>query len=56
MAKSRIDVIGNRSSGGSEDQEPKENEDDMFEHQEEDEEDKLDWQQIFLQEKMMGEP
>lgn len=31
------------------------NDDDMFEHEDEDV-NKLDWQQIFLQEKMMGEP
>ena len=36
-------------------QDIKQNDDDMFNDTEEDEQ-KLDWQQIFLQEKMMGEP
>lgn len=52
-----VEVKGDRSAGSEEAaaQEMAQNDDDMFEHGSE-EESKLDWQQIFLQEKMMGEP
>lgn len=55
--KSGINVRGNRSAGSDEGLPKQElqQKDDEFEQSDEDEQ-KLDWQQIFLQEKMMGEP
>jgi hypothetical protein len=54
--RSVVQVQGERSVDIVATEEKEEQDDGEFEHEDGEEVQKLDWQQIFLQEKMMGEP